>query len=366
MVSQIKSDFSNLPQRMIYYYIATYAPFYPRESSVVSADQQYAAHQFVYGIYNRLYDDPTILDLKLESDDSFDDYEPQKNKPMLAPKMRGIIKKIDEFIGHLYHLCLDGELIGDTIKLSKQVYTIKNSTMKHLNGLGIPCHATTSDTLHNIDHDTALALKYLAKLSAQSDDYPALQFSGGVFDETSPYTIDIFRSLAGNDRAYLKLVDYFTQSNYTRIDNRDGKISLDFVKEHGSIDSAVKSAWAERTHSGIEFSWEEIRRNQLHIGLRIPYFAKLLAGIDNASPNIRQYVVRQSKKCDNCNYCIQTDKTGTRPKSYVPVQFDEATYNICPLFPGFQHRWRALNDELADELIAFLKYIDAALGDRQQ
>ncbi len=350
---------------MIYYYLATYAPFYPHKNGHVSEDHQREAHQFIYNIYKRLYDSPQLLGLKIESDDSFDNYEPQKNKPMLAPKMRGINKKVDEFIGHLYHFCLDGELFGDTIKLPKQIHPIKTSTTKHLNDLGIPCHATASNTHLNIDHDTALALMYLAKLSAQSDRYPILQFSRGVFDNTSPYAIDIFRSLVGNNGPYDKLLDYLTKSYYTQIDNRDGKISLDFVKEHGSIDSAVKSAWAERTHSGIEFGWEEIRRNQLHIGLRIPYFAKLLAGIDTASPCVLQYVVKQSKKCDDCNYCILTDKTGMRPKAYVPVQFNHTTHNICPLFPGFQHRWRAIDDELVDQLIAFLKYIDATIGEHR-
>lgn len=43
-----------------------------------------------------------IIGFKLSPDDGFGDWEPQKEKPGLAPAIRTIIKKLEEFIAVLW------------------------------------------------------------------------------------------------------------------------------------------------------------------------------------------------------------------------------------------------------------------------
>lgn len=81
MKSMIDSNFESLAQRSIYYFLATYPSFYSVNSADVSKDEQKAAYEFIKGIYEKLYENPTLLGFKLVPDDSFGEWELQKAKP---------------------------------------------------------------------------------------------------------------------------------------------------------------------------------------------------------------------------------------------------------------------------------------------
>lgn len=361
MINKIGQDFNNQAQRMIYNYIATYSPFYCVETSEVSIDQQKSAYEFLLNIYLKLYEDPTILGLQLLPDDSYTDWELHNNRPNLVTKMRSMLKKVDEFISTLHNVFLVGFIENDSFIINTEELHLKSTFIKQLNLLLITCEKNNSSYILTCSKDTLLGLKFLAKISAENTLKPYFLFSRGIFNTASPFTIDLFRELLGDENAYNKLIQFFLTHDYRRIDNRENRISLDFVKNHSDKDTEVKSNWAERTHSGIEFGFEELRYNQLFIGLRVPYFADVLKAMDKADDKIRNYVVHQSKRCDNCGYCTQTDKTGTRPRQYVPVQYDGKMYYICPLFCGYQYRWRKLNDEIVNNIIMFLSFVDTVV-----
>lgn len=74
MQSMINKSFESLVQRSIYYFIATYPSFYSVNSANVSIGEQKAAYEFIKGIYEKLYENPTLLGFKLATDDSFGDW----------------------------------------------------------------------------------------------------------------------------------------------------------------------------------------------------------------------------------------------------------------------------------------------------
>jgi hypothetical protein len=76
---------------------------------------------------------------------------------------------------------------------------------------------------------------------------------------------------------------------------------------------------------------------------------------------VKNFVIITSKKCDGCGYCVQTDKTGKRPLIFVNV----GDHKICPLFCGFQYRWRSINEEIVDNIIEMLKFIDETFAERR-
>jgi hypothetical protein len=358
MINKIGQDFENQAQRMIYSYIATYPPFYSVESSEANTDQQKSAYEFLLNIYMRLYENPTILGLPLLPDESYNDWELQKEKPNLASKMRSMVKKVDEFINTLHTVFLVGNIARDSLIIKIEDLNLKTTFIKQLNLLLITCEKNNSSYTLTCPNDTLIGMKFLAKLSAENIQKPSFLFSRGIFNQSSAYIIDLFRELSGNVDAYNRLIWFFEKHDYRRVDNRENRVSLDYIKNHSDKDTEIKSNWAERTHSGIEFTFEELRYNQLLIGLRVPYFTDVLKAMDKADEKVKNYVVHQSKRCDNCGYCTQTDKTGTRPKQYIPVQYDGKVYYICPLFCGFMHRWRKLNDEIVNNIIMFLSFVD--------
>jgi hypothetical protein len=242
--------------------------------------------------------------------------------------------------------------------------------LKQLTNFDIQIKITESDYIFTFPYGTMKALKLLAKMSAENVKPPKdgkqkfhLLFSRGVFDVQSPYTREIFENMLHSKTAYNKLMDFLDEAGYTRIDNKEygNSISLDYIKNYGSPDEELKWAWAERTRGGVEFVYEEIRRNQCLFSLRVPYFGELLRNADKMNDKLKNFITQTSKKCDGCRYCVQTDKTGKRPLIFVKV--DE--YKICPLFCGFQYRWRSINEEIVDNVIEMLKFIDEIFAERR-
>lgn len=370
MINMISKNFENLAQRSIYYFLATFPSFRAIGSPQATESQQKKAYDFIRSIYEKLYDDPTLLGLKLEQDDSFDDWEPQKIKLKLAPKIRGNIKKVEEFIYTIYQIVTMGKSEEDTIIIGSIELPLKPSIIKQLGYFGIQTHRSEESYLHTFPIETVKGLQLLAKISAENVK-PSwdgkqkfyLLFSRGVFDVQAPYTREIYRSMFDDKKAMDKLIDYLDEAGYTRIDNKESgnSISLDYIRNYGNPDEALKWAWGERTRGGVEFVYEEIRKNQVMFSLRVPYFGEVLKNADKMNAKLKSFVVNTSKKCDGCRYCVQTDKTGKRP--FIAVKVDE--YKICPLFCGFQYRWRTINEGIVDNAIEMLKFIDEIFEERK-
>ena len=126
------------------------------------------------------------------------------------------------------------------------------------------------------------------------------------------------------------------------------------------IRDRLKSNWAERVHGGVELLYEPWRGRPAQLGLRIPYFKELLQRADELDDRCKRFVLATTKSCDNCRYCVQTDKTGERPLAFYKVEGRA----LCPMFCGFQYRWREVDDALAEDIVALLQSIDRMFGDR--
>jgi hypothetical protein len=75
----------------------------------------------------------------------------------------------------------------------------------------------------------------------------------------------------------------------------------------------------------------------------------------------KSFVINHTKKCDGCRYCVQTDKTGSRPLASIQVIYEQKKYNLCPYFPGYCYSWTNINDDLVDQLIEMLSFMDKFL-----
>jgi len=368
-MNMINKDFQNLPQRAIYYFLSTYPSFVPVDSDLATKEEQEKVNLFIKGIYERLFNDPTLLGFKIIPDDSFSDWEQQKSKPTLTPKIRSTISKVEEFISLIFKISLWGEKENNTLSVDKDILSIKPAMLKNLAKFNIDFKVTDNGYDFIFPNDIINGLVLLAEISNKNvkppkdnNQKPYLLFSRGVFDVTSPFTVEVFGNMLNNRTAFDKLINYLNDNNYIRIDNKeyDNKISLDYIKNYGNPDDELKSTWAERTHGGIEVVYEEVRKNQPLYSLRIPYFDEILKNVDKMNNNVKKFIINTSKKCDNCRYCVQTDKTGKRPLKCANV--DE--YKICPLFCGFQYRWKNIDSQTADNIIEMLKFIDEIFYER--
>ena len=363
-------DFDDLAQRSVYYFLATYPSFYPVVSSKVSESEQREAYEFIKGIYTKLYDDPAILGFKFLPDDSFEDKEQQKDKPKLVTTIRKPIKKIEEFIGLLHEISLKGTVDGNTLTVNKSDSGIKPSGIRQLAVFGVQTEKLEDNYRFSFPVGVN-GLKLLAEISvtnAKPQKYSIqklyLLFSRGVFDIEAPWSREVFGNMLSDRRPFNRLIDFLERNGYQRIDNKEyvNNISLDYIKNYGDPGDEVKPAWAERTHSGIEVIYEELRKNQFTIALRLPYFKEILQNSDRMNERVKRFILTTNRKCDGCRYCVQTDKSGKRPLSFFTFENEK----LCPLFPGFQYRWKTLDDRIVDDLIEMLNFIDELFAERRR
>jgi len=361
----MRREFDNLAQRAVYYFIVTYPSFTPSESAEISADEQRRAHEFIGGIYKKLYDDPSLLGFKPTPDDAFEDWQQQKEKPALAPRIRKMIRKIEEFVDVIYRISLNGELRGESIFLSRDEFAVMTAKGRQLDSFGIDARAVDDGYTVTFPDKIVGALKLLAEISLRhmkapkdGQQKPYLLFSRGIFDPFAPYTHEVFGNMLNAEAkiAFYSLTDFLDEAGYERIDNKafNNRVALDYVKNYGDPATELKWAWSERTRGGIEVTYNEVGRNPFTLSMRIPYFNKILAASDRMTDEVKRFVTGTSKKCDGCRYCVQTDKTRTRPFRFIRV--DE--FNICPLFCGFQYTWKSLTLEITGNIIILLKFID--------
>jgi len=113
-------------------------------------------------------------------------------------------------------------------------------------------------------------------------------------------------------------------------------------------------------HTGISIRYDREIKEPTVFGLCIPksLYKTLLANFNFIKINTKQFIISRTKKCDGCRYCVQTDKTNTRPFAYIKVNCENEDYNLCPYFPGYSYCWTSINNELVEQLIDMLTLMD--------
>ncbi len=365
MENKIGQDFDCLAQRILYGYAGAFPPFIPARSGPASEESQRQFHAFMKNVSERLFAAPDILGLPAEPDDSYGDWELQNRKPELIVSMRNHKKKIDEFYALLMRIGELGEVRDGRLHVKKTDVKLAGKTLKKLSGIGLMTDSRQDQVAIWSDGFPGMpeAWKMLATTAAGNEQTSALVFSHCMFDPSHPYSSDILKSLMRDPSAFQSLVDFFARNGYTRVDAREDQLSVDWVKSYAKKEEPLKASWAERTHGGISIYYDYKKKNQIMFGLRIPRFADVLAHFAEMDDPLQEFVLAQTKKCDDCGYCTQTDKTGTRKPLTVTV-VRKGEHQLCPLFPGFSYAWTRVDEKTAANMIGLLSFIDALFESR--
>lgn len=132
----------------------------------------------------------------------------------------------------------------------------------------------------------------------------------------------------------------------------DGRyLSLNYVKEYGKNPEPIKKAWADKSHLGIEISYEDLCIVPATLHLRLPRFAEFLSRADEIPDAAKKLIREKLKNCDACRYCVQMDKSGSRPLAAVTVD----GVAKCPYFPSFTLRWNKISAELIEQITSILE-----------
>lgn len=334
--------FSNVEQRLAKVYLDTFPGFHPAEKECGVKEQE-VFYDLVKGVYRLAYDEPGLFVPTLHDDDFFTRRYNKKseNKPELYKNMTAFIKAVDGLMEAMFRMGGD----RDAVKLSRRGKTV-------LQKLGI------DDSGELPEAWTWMSKRDGANLTA---------FSKCLFDAEYPYTRDVYAAMLGDADSFRKLEDWLTEHHYTRYQYLDGGFSMDYANPAWDKKPPSGGFLYKIRHTGISVSYDPMMEQPQVLGLCIPGGMKVfLEAFDDMPDKVKEFTVRQTKRCDACDYCIQTDTTGKRPRAFVTVSYDSGKLNLCPLFPGFSNCWPLLNAKLADELIAVLGFMDGFLDKRKK
>jgi hypothetical protein len=352
-------QFANMEQRIINMYIDLFPSYKPDKNCNVNEEDQKGFYNFIQSLLKKLYENPLLLFSKINSDDYFTIRfnKRSENKQTSYNTMRKIVKSIEDFLTFLFD-------IGKNVNLENNEFVINNDykiPKRYINILG-NCGISyfQNNNKHYFSQNKNNGIFYCWKWFSTKQDVTLPHFIGCMFDSNYSYTSEIYSKLSGNEEAFIKLESFLHENNYYRIDNRNKKITLDYIKNYDPKDNIIKEAWAERTHGGISVEYDCLMINPVLFSLRIPYYKILLQHFEQMNNQEINFIVNSGKKCDNCRYCVQTDKSGKKELAYIKVNNDEE-YKICPYFPGFYYCWEHLDQNIVDNIIGLLKFANKIL-----
>lgn len=362
-----ESMFNSLEQRILAGMLDTFPPFHPR-SDLLDEPSQRVFYDWMRRLYELLLAQPDLLFPSLHPDDAFTRRfnKSSENKPKVQASMRAAQRRIHALMDGLMALAQQGEVDGACIRIPKTV-KVPAAHRRILEAMGVA--VSQEGDVTRLDFGSGPLITAWRWMATREDaagisrwvtreDVARLFFSRCLFDPAYSYATQIYRQLLGDACVFDRLIAYLEAHGYLRVDNREGQITLDYVKEYGEKPSPLKEAWAERTHGGVSFKYDAQLSEPAWISLRIPMIAALLRRADEMEEPLRRFVLATNQKCYGCRYCVQMDKTGKRPLACIPVKDGDKTYQLCPMLAGSAYCWTRLDEELVDRLIAFLAWID--------
>lgn len=363
MDAYFKQQYDNVFQRAAAYFALTCAPE-PQD------EKKKPAYRFIFGIYDSVYQNAERFGFKPVPDCPLPLYEKQKGREKEIKSIRGAIDKISELTAVIFHIAELGEIRENSFFVSADNMTaagIKRSTPHLLEACGAAVSKSDDGIVISLPDGCAEGLKELAKISRAEyekttdlirEERAHLYFSRCAFEPDGIWLAEAYDKAFGACGKLIGLTKALEERCYRRICCRNAeKITLDYVKNHGVKEEPVKAAWAEREHSGIELGIDEIREKPLFLALRMPMFKAVLSRIGEFDEQSGKFILSRTKSCDNCHYCIQTDKSGKRPIAAIGT----ANGAKCPLFPGFGFIWYELDEELCEKLLTTIDNINKVL-----
>ncbi len=327
--------FKYLEQRVI----TTYLDMLPSPASVQK--EKDSAKKEIIGILNNsllhLFENPSLLFKTLHEDDAYNNRfnKSADKKPELLKDIRTAEKKINAFIEFLSSPGAPEEEREKSKKLSTAFTGI-------LSAAGID---TSSKKACNL-------------LYAEIHVKGITNYRSLFFNEKS--ALENYRSLSGNPEQFDRLMEYLKPSYHVYL--TPNSISLEYIKGKNNCVPERGGFQYKVNHIGVSMFYEPLVKMPSSYSICIPSMKKLLDFFDDMEDDLKQFILLMTKKCDGCRYCVQTDKTGTRPKAHISVIRKNTQYLLCPYFPGYSYTFDHLDEQIVTYTIKMLSFMDERLS----
>ncbi|HKM35924.1 MAG TPA: hypothetical protein VJY54_14445 [Lachnospiraceae bacterium] len=348
--------YNNYFERAGAFYASTCAP---REEGDGKAD----VREIMLTIYGAFAQKSEEIGLKTNPDVFFNPWEPQKGREKDVKLIRGANEKIMEFQDMLLSFMELSTWKDNGLYVDADQFMPKKIFFKVLDAAGITYTKGTQTSII-LEKECAMAFKELAEHTIAlgtseegkvNHSVAAFYFSRAVFDDKKDWLADDFDEIMGAKGYLAELCKTLEKMGFRREILLDGRyFSLNYLKDFGKKPEPLKRAFGERTRLGIEISYEDICINPALLSLRMPYYVDVLNNADRLTNEVRLFTLSNTKTCDGCRYCVQTDKTGKRPLANISV----GGVKKCPYYPAFSYRFIEMDKSLEENIINFLEDVE--------
>jgi uncharacterized protein YhfF len=343
--SMLKTEsYKCLESRMFDSYLKLSVPEYVIEKTYGKGDELDLC-RFTRNAYSLFAKKPELLAKTLNEDDA----HPARfncsayGKPKLKINMRKAMKMVSDFMKFIWDITAD--------KNTKIPAKYKNI----LPEVGIILNEDAISSSEYPGMFNALARLYISDNGFQ-------RFIRCVYD------YDFYKSIFGEIFGNKKLLDDFI----SKLEEQGYKhrVSLD----SGGVKSfeAANAYWLkgindnplprnlslyDNNHYGMHICFSALLKDQILIFLMIQDVRKILAMFDELDEKLREFIVKNHARCDNCKYCVQRNKNRTANlKTYtVFIKHNEKTYALCPINHVYTYCWNYIDEDLLNGMILYLE-----------
>lgn len=344
----LAQSFESLGKRIIYTYLATYPVFKPVKDCNTSDNSQKQMYDFLYESITTIYSDLSLINITYEPDDCYEYWQMNNTKPELITKMQKIKKEFFAFYEYFIKMGLVGEVSQDGLFIRKGDLRITQKIKDKLLLFGLVCDDKEDGYyfMHNKYKEMFPAWKLLCCISKDSkiNAYEVVNFLHGRFMDKKYTAAEMF-SKASDSALISELEQYFLEKGYTCKNN---EIAVGYEKEYPR---------KQKAHMNIFYDWRKV--NPMIFEFKAPHFSKVLKFYDQMDAELKAMVFNRTKICNGCGYCIQTDKTGKRPRLTLLLELNDDTKPKCPLFPSFV--WGSVNKEMISKVKNLFDFAESVL-----
>lgn len=325
--SKIKKNFDSLPQRIIYAYMCTYPDCITVEDDKVSEKSQKHMHSFLHNAICSIYNNPSLINLEVEPDDFFENWEMCNRRPELIDSMRKIEKTLFDFYLYLYKLGEIGEVKDNRLYVSKEKLKILQKRRIQLEQFGLLSETDKDSAIFYSEKYPELfpAWKLLYNIKLDSSKHEIARFLYCMYDIKQYNAVHLFGDITENRELIGELEDYFRNKEYQCSFNEHG---ITWERDYPD---------KQRGYMTLSFDWK--RRDQMTYTFHVPSFRLLLNHFDIMDDELKNLAFSRTKKCDGCGYCTQTDKTGKRKPLVMLIEYNGQKVGKCPLYPNLTWRY---------------------------
>lgn len=333
--------YTSLEQRVAASYLDVFPSFVPVEHADVSPAEQRKFYDLMRRVFQLQFDDPLLLVPSLHEDDSFPSRY-KSAKPQLQANMLKYQKAVKTLLNQLF---LMGR--GNPVKWNKR--------QKHF--------------LSVLGFDPSQPLPAAWTWMSTRPGADPVAFAYCLFDRNYVYSSEVYAHLLG-ESAFRKLENWMISKGYQAYDIYnttwvDYRLSLKYVNPAWGREPPVNGGFEYKIqHTGIAVQYDACVRNPVTWGICIPGIQFFLKQFRFMEPALQEFVLEHTKRCSGCRYCVQTDRTGTRPLACISLFCKNTNHMLCPYFPGYTYSWTHIDDSLVEMAAAFLDFMDRFSGEK--